>query len=330
MAHTMDRDTRRFLEGNSALGEASGAHINDSLKDLTVYVDMTLPRACYSNGESLTQQAIPISINFAEIAKTIFPDEPPEVAFVKSIKVERASLRNGEGTKLSLSAGNGLCGRAMSSDTHTTVGEPICDGGTFLVLSDGSDVSGLEGVYDATSFAAPGALFAKYPGALKSDINDNISYVNGSPTALYKSIYNDSQLKVDGDAVPAAGATQDTSPVECDWFLCMVHKNLERLKAPPVLTKKAGDGVKYNYIYTLDINNDDIAELLRSAQEQIYAPLRKHVISLKEDTGVDTCFHITARSEAHENADQEVQMWPHETDFKATLAVTLSYFVDGA
>lgn len=325
MAAKLDRDTSKFLASNAARGNVIGNSMSSSLNRMSFFVDVQLPKQCADSGDTLQEQAVPIRVNFAKAAKSIFPEgKAPEIAFVETISVQSASLENGTDRRLSLSAFNGVCGRAISSDAdgRAEIGEPLVNGGTFLVMTGGSTInSPQENVYDATGFAAPGDLFSKYPGALKSPIEDNLSYMRDSPSVMYTSIYNDSEPI----ASECTDGPQAPKQPQFDWFLGLISKNLDLMETPPVVTKKPGSLNKY--IYTLDIARNDLESLQQSAHDNIYAPLKQHVISLRDDESeADTAFHIIARSEAIETHDQGIQSWPASTKFNAKLRVTIAFF----
>ena len=324
----IDKQTQKLFEANEELIQERVAGFDKTLESFPVLVRITLPEKFENDGGSIPTATTSIKINLAERAKDFFEKgvDIPELLLVTGISVEHAFHNNDRGTAVSVSAQNEDGGRFMVSDEP---GAPPINKGTFLVLGNNTSVSKLEKVYDASKFVKPGGLCSKYSDALLFPYESRIAKVPGSPNVIYQALFTTSKAIVhedtegDGEFLSKEASTKPRLR-QPDWFLRLIHNNLDIMTNAPVATIKPGDN--FEEVNLIDIHQSDMERLKKSAHEQIYAPLRKHLISTNPSgqPGDDGCFtiNVTAQSDGSPGA----QKWPNKTNLEMLLKFDVSHF----
>jgi len=321
----VDSKTAKLFAANEALIEERVAGFEDSIETFPLMVRVTLPEVYLNDGGSVPNATTSIKINVAERCADFFDKgSVPEHLLVHGIDVKHAYHWNDRDTAISISAQNEDGGRFMVSDEP---GAPPVNKGTFLVLGSNMTVSNLDKVYDASKFVKPGGLCSKYSDALLFPYESRIAKVPGSPNVIYQALFTTSNAIVHEDGEEDAEyAHNDAKPRlrQPDWFLRLINNNLDIMACPPVATTKPGDN--FETVNLIDIHHSDMERLKKSAHEQIYAPLRKHLISTNPSgqPGDDGCFtiNITAQSDGRVGG----QKWPDQTKLDLLLQLDVSHF----
>merc|ERR1711988_71871 len=329
--------TRNVLEKNDKLGEEQMQSMDTNLEKVKLYVHLQLPEKC-ENGLEIHDKEVPLSIDFAEIAKGVFPeDQIPAYGFVSHIEVKNGLQTNSDKRRLSLSTESKSHGRVTASGGKSAVkNDDFINAGTILVMGDGVPAPPMECVYDASGFAAPQSIFSKYSSALETDYEANITQIPETSSYMYISSYNDTEKIQEQECdEQQLEISIDKTEAKYDWFLGLISKNKTRMSKEKPITMTKKPGKSHKEVYTFDIAAEDMDKLKSNAEEHIFTPMKKHLIALRKDVGngLSTSFKLSAQMEqpcagvASKNDDVT---WPAETIMDVTLGVTLSYFAGNA
>jgi hypothetical protein len=137
----------------------------------------------------------------------------------------------------------------------------VVHSGAQMHLSDG----GRE-VYQSGEFTE-GDQFKNYLPALKKDVEDSVTVINGGNAVEYIS--------------PHAVLSED-DVLKGDWFVDVMHNNPTSFKHP-VQAIRTPAGEENTWVCSLRMHPEDWSELNKAVQHNVIKPLREHIIDLDVD-----------------------------------------------